>query len=127
MKKVLIADDDNYYFNIMKNIYESNGYQVARACSARQSWELIRNNGMEYYHVFVYNLSIRKHMPSLSLLFKMRFAGFKSPIYFSSNLLNLTFNYFISGSFLKMLGIQRLIPKNNFHIMDSLTLERFFI
>lgn len=127
MKKVLIVDDNDFYFDIMKEIYDSNGYQVERAKTARNGWEKIQNNGLDHYHLIVTDITMETQISGLVLWYKLKRSGFRNPIYFASTGFNIKLNYFISGGLLKLLGIQRIIPKNNFHAMGAPTLQRFFI
>ncbi|MGP8329945.1 MAG: hypothetical protein ACT6FF_06470 [Methanosarcinaceae archaeon] len=127
MKNVLIADNNSYYFGIMKQIFEENGYQVTQASTANESWGLVEKYGLGHFNLLVCGLKMRFQLEGLLLLFRLKKGGYKNPVYFASNGFNMKLNYFISSGFLKMLGIQRIIPKGVFHIMGRSTLERFFI
>lgn len=127
MKKVLIVDDNDFYFNIMNQIYRTNSYQVERANTAEEGWLLIQSKGLEYYNLIVTDITMESQISGLVLWYKLKKSGFKNPVYFASTGFNIKLNYFISGGLLKLLGIKRIIPKNNFHAMEALTLQRFFI
>jgi len=127
MKKVLIVDSHNFYFNIMKKIYEENGFQVVRAKTIDEGWEVVKTNGIDYFNLFVADISIETHLAGFLLAFRLKKAGFKNPIYLASHGFNITLYYFISLGLLRPFGIQRIIPKGVFHNMHWLTLQRFFI
>ena len=127
MKSVLIADSNNFYFNIMKKIYETNGYQVIRAKTSEECWRIVNDYGIGFFNLLVTDLAIESQLAGLFLALRLKKAGFRNPMYFASSGFNETFYYFISTGFLKLLGIQRLIPKSNFHQMNVNTLQRFFI
>lgn len=127
MKKVLIVDDNDFYFGIMQEIYERNGYLVDRANTASEGWNKFQHGGLDYYQLIVTDITMESQISGLVLWYKLKRSGFRNPIYFASTGFNIKLNYFISGGLLKLLGIQRIIPKNNFHEMEALTLQRFFI
>lgn len=127
MQNVLIADNNNYYFSIMSSIYEEHDFHVTRAQSAPDAWRLIKQNGMEYYDIIVTEVTIESHLSGLVLAVKLRNAGFKNPVYFASKRFNITLTYIISTGIFRMLGIERLIPKNAFHTMNPTSLKRYLI
>ncbi|MCI0515042.1 response regulator [candidate division KSB1 bacterium] len=127
MRRVLIADDNNFYYDIMETIFKENGYQVTRAVTAKAAWQLIQVHGVEHFNLLVSDITMESQLAGLYLAIKLKKAGFKNPMYFASTGFNFTFNYFLSGGLLKLLGIQRIIPKNAFHALDVNSLQRFFI
>lgn len=127
MRNVLIADNSNFYFSIMSRIYEEHEFQVTRARSAPDAWKLIKEKGLEYYDIIVTEMTIESHLSGIILAMKLKKAGFKNPVYFASKRFNITFTYILSTGLLRMIGIDRLIPKNAFHIMNPVSLKRYLI
>ncbi|MBN2091275.1 hypothetical protein JW964_16815 [candidate division KSB1 bacterium] len=127
MRNVLIADNNNFYFSIMSSIYQEHEYYVTRARSAPDAWRLIQQNGLEFYDIIVTEITIESHLSGLVLAVKLKKAGFKNPVYFASKRFNITFTYIVSTGLFRMLGIERLIPKNAFHIMNPVSLKRYLI
>lgn len=111
MKSVLIIDDNKDYYKLIKKIHEDQGHEVFWAHTAREGWETLKAKGMDYFYLIISDITMETPISGLIGVLKFRWKGYRNRLYVVSTGFNPRWNYVLSGFFLHLLGINRIVPK----------------
>ncbi|TKJ39093.1 hypothetical protein CEE37_11780 [candidate division LCP-89 bacterium B3_LCP] len=110
-RPALIVDDNDDYTSMLLNHLEPLGYNFDRAHSGREGWQKWKETDLTHYHLVVTDITMESQTAGLSLIRKLRKAGYKGLIMVASTGVNNPLVLQITKLFYKLIGVDILVPK----------------